>query len=275
MPRSVSALGMVRCYGAGRMVARPPYSRLAACYDRFLGLPSLARSRATLEALVRRYGIKFGSAADLGCGTGLFALYLRRRWRVPVFAVDRSPAMLRQAVRNGSSRHVALLCQDIRALDLPHPVDLITANFDTLNHLLDPAGMSTAFARIYANLRIGGHFIFDLVTDRLSWPPGRTIVRRLADAECDMSQYLVWHPWCRLISIALVQRDRGTAGVIEHHVERAYPPLDVLCRLRRAGFRICAVLDAGTLNQAHPNTVRIIVVARKIGMPDAPIPVAA
>src|SRR6516162_2607208 len=77
----------------------PPYSGLAPVYDSALGIANFAGTRAAFELLVRRYGISFHSASDVGCGTGLFACYLNRRWRVPVFGIDRSPEMLRVAAR--------------------------------------------------------------------------------------------------------------------------------------------------------------------------------
>jgi hypothetical protein len=52
-------------------VARP-YTELAAMYDATLGVPIFVGTRRAFEELVRRYGIHFRSAADIGCGTGLF-----------------------------------------------------------------------------------------------------------------------------------------------------------------------------------------------------------
>src|SRR5437762_3125751 len=155
------------CDGAGQEVTRlrlevvgwlrRPYSHLTSSYDRALGVPFLFRTRRAFEHLVQRYGLRFRSAADLGCGTGLFACYLNRRWGVPVFAVDRSPEMLRVALENCRVPRVCFLRQDIRELCLPSPVDLITANFDALNHVLSSRELQDVFRRIRENLRPGGH----------------------------------------------------------------------------------------------------------------------
>jgi SAM-dependent methyltransferase len=140
-------------------VARP-YTELAAMCDATLGVPFFVGARRAFEDLVRRYGINFRSAADLGCGTGLFAGYLNRRCGILTFAVDRSPAVLAIALRNCGGCEAGLLQQDIRCLQLPQPVDLVTAYFDTLNDL----HIGQTFRRIYVNLRPGGYFIFDLIT---------------------------------------------------------------------------------------------------------------
>ena len=137
-----------------RYFARP-YSQLASTYDIALGIPNFIGTRAAFERLVRRYDIRFRSAADIGCGTGLFACYLNQCWGVPVFGVDRSPEMLAVATRNCTSSNVCLLQQDIRCLRLPYPVDLITANFDTMNHLLTELDLRLAFRRIWERVAVG------------------------------------------------------------------------------------------------------------------------
>ena len=44
-----------------------PYSRIAPVYDCTVGFPFFLRRPGCFERLVRRYGIRFGSAADIGC----------------------------------------------------------------------------------------------------------------------------------------------------------------------------------------------------------------
>lgn len=241
-----------------------PYAGLAPSYDVALGRNSLQQTAFTLRHLIERYGIAFRSAADIGCGTGLFAAHIARRWSIPVFAVDRSVAMLTEAVRNGSAAHALVLHQDIRRLNLPRPVDLITANFDTVNHIIEPADLAATFQRVHANLRPRGHFVFDFVTDRQPWSAAEVYLRRLPAKGCDVVQRIAWDPLRRLIFIALTQRWlRFGVRTVERHVERAYATLDIVRWLRRAGFFIRAVLDAATLGQAHAGSRRIVVVARR------------
>src|SRR5436309_13152788 len=109
-------------------IARP-YSRFASFYDATIGRPAFRHTRIIFERLVRHHRLKFRSAADLGCGTGLFACYLNRRWGVPVFAVDRSPEMLRVAVGSCPGGGVIFLRQDMRRMRLPVKVDLVTCHF--------------------------------------------------------------------------------------------------------------------------------------------------
>jgi SAM-dependent methyltransferase len=241
-----------------------PYSHFVAAYDGMVGVEFFQRLRRAFEALVPHYGIRFCSAADIGCGTGLFACYLNRCWGVPVFAVDKSAAMLCEARRRCGSRSVCFLQQDVRNLCLPEAVDLVTANFDTLNHLVRSADLQCAFQRVAANLRPGGHFYFDLVTP--CHPLGG--LQSYRQAHCTkrhwMEQRVRWEPARRLMRILIVHRQVGCAGpVIERHTERAYGPSTVGRGLLDAGLVIRGVHDEATLQPVRGCPARMIVIAQK------------
>jgi SAM-dependent methyltransferase len=241
-----------------------PYSRLASMYDQALGVPFFLGTRRAFEALAQRYGILFRSAADLGCGTGLFARYLSRCWGVPVFAIDRSAEMLDTAARNCCGSNVTLLQQDMRRLSLPHRVDLITANFDTVNHLLKDKDLQQAFRRIANNLNAGGYFLFDVLTNcqHLDWR--RPFVRRFRSKRCRMDQWIRWQPEQHALAVLIVQRcSLCSPPDIEIHRERLYTPIEIGRALQDAGFIIRGVHDAVTLQPADACSPRIIVVAKR------------
>jgi SAM-dependent methyltransferase len=240
------------------------YSRFAPAYDRALGIPNFIGTRAAFEALVKRYGINFRSAADIGSGTGLFAYYLSRYWGVPVFGVDRSAEMLRIAMRNCRASQVSFLQQDIRFLQLPFPVDLITANFDTLNHLLNPHDLVMALRRVAGNLRHGGHFIFDLITPCEPLGGALTQFRELASKGCRVTQRIGWKPRLRMLAINVtLDSPQSSVPVRELHRERPYFPSDVGRWLLDIGFSIRGVHDATTLRPTTDCPPRTIMVARK------------
>ncbi len=95
-----------------------PYSQLAADYDATIGIPFFRQTRDFFERLVRKYGIRFRSAADIGCGTGLFARHLKLTRNISIFAVDLSEPMLRIAARNCGGTNVVLLRQVTNCLPL-------------------------------------------------------------------------------------------------------------------------------------------------------------
>jgi SAM-dependent methyltransferase len=241
-----------------------PYGELAARYDDTIGLRNFHGTRKAFEVLARRYGIRFRSAADIGCGTGLFPCYLNRRWGVPVFGVDISENMLRVARSNCCSPKVMFLRQDIRALRLPTPVDLVTANFDTLNHILTERGVQLTFQHIAENLHPGGHFIFDLLTPCQNRRVYTIRMRPAPAAPVEFMQQIRWDPMRHLLFTRVSFRKRDSqAYTAEFHVERAYSLPKIARWLGNAGFVTRAVLDATTLNIAAGCPPRIIVVARK------------
>jgi len=243
-----------------------PYSRIAPIYDCTVGVPFFLRLRASFEKLARQYDIRFCSAADIGCGTGLFACYLNLCWGAAVYAVDNSVAMLRQAARNCRNADVCFLQQDIRCLALPSRVDLITANFDTLNHLKNPADLRRAFRRVAANLRPSGHFYFDILTPCQSANGYEVFARDHCTTRSWLHQRIQWEPRTRIIRIIARQRraDRCTP-VVESVNERAYSADEIGRWLAEAGFKIRGVHDAETLLVATGCPARIIIIAQKAG----------
>jgi SAM-dependent methyltransferase len=241
-----------------------PYRSLAEEYDDALGSDFFHRVRRAFERLQREYGFSFPSAADIGCGTGLFARYLARRWHVPVFAVDRSPEMLAQAWRTCRGERVRILRQDLRQLRLPCRVGLITANFDVLNHLLDGTDLRQTLRIIRDNLLPGGHFYFDLITPRLTLPPSRWTGWLRPTRHGFVSQLLHWDPRRQMLRIQVVNRrfDRARAQV-EPHLERVYPPGDFGRWLSAAGFVVRGMHDEATLQPAGTCPARIIFIAQR------------
>ena len=246
------------------LLSARPYSRLVPVYDEMLGTGFFRKLRRAFEALARRYRIRFASAADLGCGTGLFARYLARCWDVPVFAVDASPEMLTLARCRCSDPRVRWLRQDIRNLCLPEPVDLITANFDTLNHLVGRGDLQQAFRRIHASLRPGGWFLFDFVTPCEPLGGHRVYVRQHSTAEALVTQHVRWMPRQRLLQIRVVHsRWRRPCLAVERHLERAYSPDEIAGALFDAGFTIRGVHDLETARRAAHCLPRLLVLAQR------------
>ena len=241
-----------------------PYCHLAPNYDATVGIPFFHKTRRAFEKLIRRYGITFRTAADIGCGTGLFARYLNRSWNVPVIGVDISRDMLRIAARNCRRVRVCLLRQDIRTLRLPHPVDLITCNFDTLNHLVRDGDLARTFRSVQDNLNAGGHFIFDML---LQCGPVGKVHRfgvRYQTAQRQVTQHIRWDPTSRQVSILVSIRSRSAPRrILEAHRERAYSTKEIGDALLEAGFVIRGIHDATTLTMPSHCQPRIIVVATK------------
>ncbi len=240
-----------------------PYRSLAAEYDTALGRDFFRRVRSAFERLQGEYGFTFRNAADIGCGTGLFARYLARHWRVPVFAVDRSPEMLAEARRTCCGERVQILCQDVRELCLPFRVDLITANYDVVNHLVDASDVRQMLCRVRDNLAPGGHFYFDFITSCLGLPPGRRTAWTRQTPRGFVRQFLYWDPYRHLLRIDVVSRRFDlTRTHVEQHTERTYSPVQFARWLLDAGFILRGAHDEATLQPAGGCSARMIVIAQ-------------
>ena len=211
----------------------PPYSRLAPAYDAAVGVRDFLRTRSRFEAIVRRHRIRFSSAVDLGCGTGLFACWLHRRFGVPVLGVDRSPKMLEMA-RRACGGEVCFLQQDLRHLRLPAPVDLATANTMTLSHLMTGADLRKVFCRIRDALRPAGHLIFDVLSEQQPWDSGRAMVGWLGAPSCRMLQSIRWHDDRKVLAIDILHLEDPDRP-IERYFGRAYPLRCIVQWLRASG----------------------------------------
>jgi len=139
-----------------------PYRWLAEYYDRVFG-----RGREPFAAARRRvlkqHMARVSTACDLACGTGETALEFAARG-IRVYAVDLSPGMCaaaRAKVRD-SGADVRVLRADMRSFVLPEPVDLITCEFDALNHVPRRGDLRLVARAAARALRPGGLFFFDV-----------------------------------------------------------------------------------------------------------------
>jgi SAM-dependent methyltransferase len=240
------------------------YAALAPLYDQAVGRPFFGALRLAFDTLVARYGLRFRDALDLGCGTGLFACHLAQRYRASVLGIDNAPAMLAMARRSCRSCRVGFMQQDLRELALPWRFDLVTANFDTLNHLRDPAELRRLLRTIAALLRPGGHAVFDLLTPAAARCLGPRRSRWLRLAQGRVWQSVRVAPGAREIvtRVRIVRRTQRAAPDAQH-VERLYRAAEVGAWLRDAGLVPRALLDAQTLAPATVEPARALFVAVK------------
>ncbi len=242
-----------------------PYADLASHYDRAVGRPFFGPLQRAFDELVARYDLRFRDVLDLGCGTGLFACHVAERYKVPVLGIDNAPAMLAVARRGCRSCRVGFMQMDLRAMTLPWRFDLVTANFDTLNHVSEPAQLQDVLRAVARLLRPGGHFVFDLLTPAAarSLGPRRERWMRLAQGRvwqrvrvADGGRAIVTRTW---ITRRAIWQTRPCAP----QRERLYGVAQVGGWLRLAGLAPRAILDAQTLAHAGVEPARALFVVRK------------
>ncbi|MFQ5627346.1 MAG: class I SAM-dependent DNA methyltransferase [bacterium] len=244
-----------------------PYQKnLASVYDALLGNAFFPIARRNFEWLVKRYSLYFQSAADVACGTGHFVQYLCT-WGIPVIGVDYSPAMLAVARKRGRNGCATFLQQDMRKLKLPYKVDIMTCNFDSLNHLLTYADLFRTFQQFSKNLHSNGSVIFDLITNAWKRPGGLQNVLHVKAPEARSTWNIYWHPHKKIRTVLISHNVKAKDGRIvrlqECHREKGYAIPAVRRLLRKSGFDALCILDVKTLHPAGKNTVRALFLAQK------------
>ncbi|MEN8762103.1 MAG: class I SAM-dependent methyltransferase [Thiogranum sp.] len=246
-----------------------PYHGLARIYDRVVGDALFPDIWDSFQRSLKVFGIRFKSAADVGCGTGTFLRNLIRQHHLArVYGVDRSPAMLRVAAGKNQGGAVRLMHGHITDFCLPGRVDLITCNGDTLNYLLSARQLFRALDRCRVNLTPGGHLLFDLITGGRMRGPRSTVIQdiHLPDAA---SRWTVTTDPRRNFSVVEIRSLFPTsAGTIrretEVHIQRWYPVSTIRTLLHKAGLTLRGMLDMGTHQPAGKTSTWVKFIARKI-----------
>jgi SAM-dependent methyltransferase len=141
-----------------------PYGLLARYYDRLCPyaapLNRHARTRILGNVLPRVHRV-----CDVGCGSGESAIELAR-CGLEVHAVDLSPIFC-ETVRTKARRAgvtISVHCQNMRDFTLSHPVELVLAEFASLNNLADRRDLSHVLESVARALTADGWFLFDVNT---------------------------------------------------------------------------------------------------------------
>jgi SAM-dependent methyltransferase len=245
-----------------------PYGELAMLYDQLLGAQFFSELRRTFEWIIRRYGVRFDSVADIACGTGTFVRYLRDIGAQPVYGVDGSSTMLRRATRKNAGNGARFLLQDIRALRLPRPVDLLTCNFDSLNYLRSAADLREAFRRFAENLGPDGHAIFDFVTERSTEQSPDLIIERAVGQGGPAIRITRRYP-VRRLQVSRFYLRRAGSVICETHVQRAYTIPEVVAALDGSGLQLRAVHDFHNPSRPARLAVRAVCLARRANIHSA------
>ncbi len=228
----------------------------AEVYSKFGYSEFSARVAELLPKVLARLHVKPREILDMPCGEGTFAVAMAKKgYRMS--GVDRSAGMLTLARRKAREAHVPVrfIKRDVRSLRFREEFDLVTSWYDSLNYLLRPNDLVSAFAGAFRALRPGGVFLFDMNT------PGtlsKGWQRHPSFVEVDARNAFVihrstWNARSRVATLKVtcfVGRDGRWSRFDELHRERAYPLVAIRACLRRVGFAELACW--GSIRQMTP-----------------------
>jgi len=233
-----------------------PYEALATYYDLMFSGQSDWRSCAR-EPILKKVLAHTGSICDLACGTGTEAI----RWArlgYHVYGVDLSPTMCKIARKKvrAAKLPIRIIEADMRKFHLPQQVDLVTCEFDAINHIPKRADLKRVVRCVNRALHPGGYFYFDVNT-RLSfekiWPvtwciekPGVVMVMRGGyDPKKDRDRAFVDAEF-------FVRKGRLWQRTTEHVEEICWSAQEINATLQEAGFDNIKSWDAARFVKADP-----------------------
>lgn len=279
------------------MAALKPYRSFAAIYDQVMdAVPYdnwvefvdmlLQRERAVADAAPRAdAGLRASDGQpplhvlDACCGTGNVALRLARLG-YQVTGVDQSEAMLDVAMAKATeaveARQIAVqsvnwLCQDVRALALPAPVDAAVCLYDSINYMLTLPDLAAAIQAVAGALKPGGLFVFDSFQ---RWDADREIPAKQIIQGAGWT--LVWEnhfdrvgrQW-RTDLKGVLRRDGKRHRFTEQHLERAYTRTQIKEALIGAKLRLIGAYDGFVDRPVSRYTERVVYLARAAGRGNA------
>jgi SAM-dependent methyltransferase len=254
------------------------YGDVAAIYDALMATVPHQAWLNRIEEIVRDRGKRPRAALDVACGTGLSTQLLVDHGYLPVVGVDLSLAMVSVARTKALARDlrpplVRFECQDAAHLDLPgERFDLIISLFDSLNYILDPTDLRSAFHRVFAHTNPGGLFAFDLnalyalATDLFSQSGADGPIRHHWKAH--------WDPTARLCRVEMdfwvrdsgeedEQDNRSVRHFHETHLQRAYTTTEITEWLTEAGWTNIAAFGNYGKRPPGPRSDRLLFVAER------------
>lgn len=135
------------------------YDLFAWVYNKHWGDSFTQLALRVLEKLVLPYLPAEARILDLCCGTGQLAQALIARG-YQVTGLDGSEEMLHFARKNAPAGEFVM--GDARSFKVPDVYHAVVSTFDSLNHIMTLEKLTSVFGNVYAALREGGLFLFDL-----------------------------------------------------------------------------------------------------------------
>ena len=242
------------------MSAAESYGAFAYAYDQALGERYFRSVRRLLIEIMERYPATAKTHLDVCCGTGLAMPFFTSRGFVST-GLDISPVMLNVARK----RAKRLVGGDTRALPFRAAFSRITCLYDSLNHLLDPQDLVTAFSEIASVMNDESLFIFDMNHPEIYpevWGMKEPFIDEGRDFHLEIA---TTYRRRELLGRALVTGWAIVNGerikIRERHTQRCYEREEIVAALEEAG------LDPTEMQEFDPwtegRTVKLVFVCRR------------
>ncbi|HEV7485111.1 MAG TPA: class I SAM-dependent methyltransferase [Thermoanaerobaculia bacterium] len=242
------------------MTAAESYGAFAYAYDQALGERYFRSVRRLLVEMLDRYPVKSKTHLDVACGTGLAMPFFAARGFVSI-GVDISPVMLNVARKRAKT----LVLGDTRALPFRGTFARVTCLYDSLNHLLDPCDLATAFGEIANVMDAESLFIFDMNHPEIYpavWGMKEPFIDEGRDFHLEIATtYRRRELLGRALVTGWAMVGSERIKIRERHTQRCYERNEIIAALAEGG------LDAVEIRNFDPwsegRVVKLVFVCRK------------
>jgi len=181
---------------------------------------------------IRRNNVSVKTSMDLACGTGILCEVLADSG-IEASGMDFSEGMIDIARENNPSIHYDVA--DMITYRPDKQFDLVTCTGDALNHIMDLDNVGKIFENVYAYLREGGYFIFDLLNEN-EVPEEEPF--DLDFSETVKAQFHVTQNIEGKIHLKTTVWENGELAFEEVITETVHDPEAIRALLKKAGFEI-------------------------------------
>lgn len=200
--------------------------------------------------------ISVKTSMDLACGTGVLCEILHTNG-VAASGMDFSSGMIDVARSRNPDIHYDVA--DMITYRPDTQFDLVTCTGDAINHIIDLQDVKKIFENVYAYLRPGAYFIFDILNEHE--------VSTSEPFEMDFSDTVrVWFqmtkPDTNLVNLQIRVYENGTLQFEENIRETIHDPAVICALLQSCGFTVCKCANQ-LLDHAKQHSTTWFVIARK------------
>lgn len=194
---------------------------------------------------------------DVCCGTGTMCEMLSREGFL-LAGFDLSPQMIDQAREKArlKGQEIRYEVMDAAEFEMHDTYDAAFSFFDSLNNILDPERLQSAFHHVYKHLEPGGSFIFDVNT-AYAFETELFNQQNLKGKGAIKYRWVGdWNPKTRIITVNM-RFWKDDKEFTEVHQQRAYSDAELREMLQNAGFEQVKSYHSYTLEHPRDKSDRV------------------
>ena len=206
----------------------------------------------------KKEGVSVKNILDLACGCGQFLAVLCDKG-CNCTGLDISEHMLNVAKENYKDKKIDFVVGDMTNFDFKKQFDLISCNYDAINHLSEFEEWANTFKCAYNNLKSGGYFVFDSNTVNSVNMPDIQQVYLLEGEEYDIVADVSSFNDSKIVmhNVVYEKQENGLYKKIVCTVtETLFEGKQIIKQLKATGFSKITVLDAKYDETKDPDNSR-------------------